>query len=171
MIKEISFLSPEDKKVLELCREAKLSVSGVKYSRGHDGDCMEANLKVGSRIKGHVWDDSWGGDFDYQGAEVGQFLTRLEEVIAKAPTYKFRDMEMTYNADIVVDLLVKQAEDMKSCKKKIIVSGCKIPVEENGLVQSFQYNVAYDPKHDGKIKQDMINEGFVQYEIINKRFI
>jgi len=48
-IEEVSFLEGTDKEVLQLCKAYKLSVSSVKYSRGHDADCMEANLK--NRIK------------------------------------------------------------------------------------------------------------------------
>ena len=170
MTKAIKFLDKTEIKVLELCETNKISISGVKYSRGHDADAMEANVKVGNSIKGYVYDDSWGGDLEFGGKEINRFTDKLNDVISKAPKYTFLGTEMEYCSDTVVSLLIKDAEFKKDCKKKIVVL-CRKSTKDNARVDTFEYNVKYQPKFDKNVLVDMKKEGYVEYEIVNKRYI
>jgi len=112
-IKKTSFTKQRDLDVLKLCQERNLSVSSVKYSRGHDADCMECNLKVGKKIVGTAWDDSWGGYLDIKDksatVSVAEFEKLVAEVVALSPSYTLTedsDFVLNWCADSVIDVMI-----------------------------------------------------------------
>ena len=177
-INEVSFENKDDKIVLGYCKEANLSVSSVKYSGGHDGDCINCNLKIGSKIVGTLWDDSWGGGFDTRDksatVKVAPFDKAVQSIMKKAPLVSFDlfPKGMSYSYDMVVDTMIKDFDIRKDCKKKTLVMATKI-VDKNARVDTFTFNVAYDGREalDKHIATQMQKDGYVQYEIVNKRLV
>jgi hypothetical protein len=178
-IKEVSFEDTLDKEVLQLCKDRNLSVSSVKYSRGHDGDCMNCNLKIGSKIVGTAWDDSWNGGLDVRdksaSVRVQGFNEQIQEIMSIAPKYTSKSLgieNMSYSYDMIIDTMVKEFEVLKDCKKKCLVMGTKIEAD-NARVDTFTFNVPFDntPKQTEQIKSQMAKDGYVTIEIVNKRFV
>ena len=189
-IKKTEFQSKEDKAVLDLCKEHSLSVSSVKYHGGHDGDGMNCNLKVGKKIVGSCYDDSWGGGFQIrdksQTIKADGFNKSVQEIMAKSPFYQstipisksdkgrsaveteFKSFQYSY--DMIVDLMVQAESIRKDCAKKILVKGTKID-SDNALVDSLLFNVPYNGTEQQKLKvaTQMEKQGYITYEIINER--
>ena len=176
-IKVVSFEDKTDKIVLALCNEAKLSVSSVKYHGGHDGDGLNCNLKIGSKIVGTCYDDSYGGGFDTRDksatVKVEPFDKAVQGIMAKAPKYTSKSLgikNMSYSYDMVIDTMIKDFDIRKDCKNKTLVMATKI-VDENARVDTFTFNIAYNgsEKLDNHVAAQMQKDGYVQYEIVNKR--
>lgn len=166
---EKSFLSKEDIEILELCKKEKLSVSKVQYSRGHDGDCMNADLKVGTKKTGFIFDDSWGGGYDYKGKDIYVFLEKLDKIISSLSSIKLNDEDIIpYTRDTIVYLLIEDFELRKLCKKKSVVL---VKDKENSIEKTFQYNAVFDVNMEKHIHNDMKQDKPFQYEIVNKRFL
>jgi hypothetical protein len=174
-IKKVSFQDESDKIVLGYCNQAKLSVSGVKYGAGHDGSSMECNLKIGNRIVGILWDDSWGGGYNIQDksatVKVNDFNNSINDIMTKAPKTSFDLFPegMTYSYDMVVGTMIEDFNLRKDCKKKTIIKATKI---DKGKVHELNLNCAYDGTEalDNHIENILSKDGFIEFEIINKRF-
>jgi hypothetical protein len=91
-------------------------VKGVKFMPGHDAPSMSCSLYRDGKRVATVWDDSWGGGFQY---------TWLKPVAKEFDTFcesftvitEYSPEGMTYNMDIVVDELVSHFEYQKQIKK------------------------------------------------------
>ncbi len=177
-IKKVSFENKDDKIVLAMCNEAKLSVSSVKYSGGHDGDCMNCNIKVGAKIVGTIWDDSYGGGFDVQDKsqtiKADGFNKAVQGIMEKAPLVSFDlfPKGMSYSYDMVVDTMITDFNIRKDCKKKILVKGTKIE-HENARVDELLFNVPFDGSESQKsqVRKQMTKQGYITYEIVNERLV
>jgi len=176
-IKEVKYLQPYEEEMLEKCKEAGLSVGSVSYGAGHDGPSVTYTLKIKSRIKGIAWDDSWGGGFDYQDkpngktGDIKQVLVIMDEIIEKSKPYSYSGMEMTWSYDTIVSLLGIQNEDMKICKKKTMIRTSKESNQSKYAATVFTYPMPYSEEHDEFIKKDLEKDGYLEYEIVNKRMI
>jgi hypothetical protein len=178
-IKSTKFEEQRDIDVLKLCQERKLSVSSVKYSRGHDGDCMNCNLKVGTKIVGTAWDDSWGGYLDIKDksstVSVAEFEKLVAEVVALSPSYTLTDnseFTLDWCIDSVIDVMINHEVVRKDCAKKTVVMGTMI-IDENARKDTFIYSVKYDQSANliKQIEKQMSDKGYVQYEILNDRLV
>jgi hypothetical protein len=176
-IKEISFEDKIDKQVLQLCKNEKLSVSGVKYHRGHDGNGLTCNLKLKNKIVGTLLDDGWGGGFmindKSQAISVTPFNKAIQRIMKKAPKYNSKSLDikdMSYSYDMVVDVLIKAFEIRKDCKKKILIKATKCN-SENAVIDTYTFNTPYDDseKQTKQIALIMQEKGYVKFEIVNKR--
>jgi len=185
MIKETKFITENDLKILKLAKKAKLNVSSIKYSKGHDADCMSLNLKIGNKIKALVWDDSWGGGFEYQihksQEDLDEVMNVINSIIKEVGTYTYRNLEIEYSADIIIDILIQNLNLEKKCKSKTIVQAIisdstELEFDESNRhklsLSSFTYNVPFGDKRlsEEKIKADFEKDNFTHFEIINKRF-
>jgi len=178
-IKEVSFEDKLDRQVLGMCNEANLSVSSVKYHRGHDADAMDCNLKIGSKIVGYCIDDSWGGGFDIQDksatVKVEPFNKAIQGIMAKAPKYTSKSLgieNMSYSYDMVLETMIRNADIVKDCKKKVLVKATKI-VSDNARVDTFTFNIPFNGTESQtlQVAKAMEKDGYVQFEIVNKRLV
>jgi len=176
-IKEVKYLQPYEEEILEKCKEVSLSVGSVSYGAGHDGPSVTYTLKIKSRIKGIAWDDSWGGGFDYQDKPSGKsgdiklVLDIMDEIIKKSKPYTYSGMKMTWNYDTIVSLLGMQTEDMKICKKKTMIRTSKAKNQSQYTATTFTYPRPYSKEHEEFIKKDLQKDGYIEYEIVNKRMV
>ncbi len=177
-MKEIVFISERDLDICKAFDEEKLSVTSVKYSKGHDADCMKANLKIGSKIVGTVWDDSWGGDFEYDGKEVKKFEVALNRIIKKYPSFVYRNIVIEYDHDVLISLLIDYTKEKRDCKNKTLVRISKNPFDVNQNlafgIKSYSYPVQYSTLQEDNILNDFKEEekeGFKYIEIVNKRYV
>lgn len=99
------------------------TVKNVKYMKGHDADSMECSLYFRNKRVATVWDDSWGGGFDFtwrvdMEKEFSSFASQFT-----VPSQYF-EKGQTYNMDIVVDVLATEYDEIKRfrnpCKKKTL---------------------------------------------------
>lgn len=104
------------------------SVKAIKFSRGHDGDAMQCDLYNGKKKIAEVWDDSWGGEYQYTWVDKNEkepFLSYVKS-LGQVPNHTF-----SYDADIVVAELVdkvvaqKEEQNRKKKYKNCIVIGQK----------------------------------------------
>jgi len=177
-MKKTSWITPLDLEIMKMFDAHKLSVSSVKYSRGHDADSMEANLKVGTKIVGTVWDDSWGGENQYDGKNVNEFLSLLDIIIKEAGPYTFLGSTTDHSYDTLMELLIAHTKNKRDCKNKtVILIGKTEPTEDNNSLwgtKTYTYKTKYDPKQDTFLLNDFSHEekqGFNFIEILNQRYI
>ncbi len=90
------------------------NVRAVKFSRGHDGDCMQCDLYNGKKKIAQVWDDSWGGDFQYTWFDEGEKaeFDKYVKSLGKVSGYNF-----DYDADMVVEEFVQKVVEEKERKR------------------------------------------------------
>ena len=178
-IKKVSFEDEFDKQVLQLCKDRNLSVSGVKHFNGHDGQGMECNLKIGTKIVATAYDNGWGGGLEIrdksQTVKQDDFNKHIQDIMTIAPKYTSKSLgieNLSYSYDMVVDTMVKDFEFRKDCKKKCLVMATKIEAD-NARVDTFTFNVAFDgtQAQQDQIKKQMANDGYVTIEIVNNRFV
>jgi len=178
-IKEVSFEDKIDKQVLGMCKEANLSVSSVKYHRGHDGDGLNCNLKIGNKIVGTLYDDSWGGGFVTRDksatVKVEPFDKAIQDIMAKAPKYTSKSLgieNMSYSYDMIVNTMIKDFDIRKDCKKKVLVKATKI-IDKNAKIDTFTFNIPFDGSEAQtlQVAKVMEKDGYVQFEIVNKRLV
>lgn len=178
MLKEVKYLEEQDQRAYDLFSRYNLSVSSVKYSRGHDGDCMNANLKIGSKIVGHVWDDSWGGGYDYQGEKVGEFLAILDKISEElGPRQSKFGGEYKIDHDILVYLLIKYTQEKRDTKKKTVVYLTKQdPAKTDRGIErpaEYTYSIPFNELTMPQIMKvfgDLEEKGYKYMEVVNKRF-
>jgi len=95
---------------------SKWSVKTVKFMKGHDAQSMECALYCDGKKVATVWDDSWGGGFQYTWVKNVE-----EEFKAFAKTFtvpsEWSKDGLTYNMDIVVDILVTRFQIEKEAQK------------------------------------------------------
>ena len=118
------------------------NVKAVKYSRGHDGDCMQCDLYNGKKKIAQVWDDSWGGDFQYTWLDKKEeqlfnvFISTLGKV--KDTGFKNLDDKLDYSVDIYINELVLQVtakkEEIARLKK---YKNCIVVMKKGSLNYSF----------------------------------
>jgi len=105
------------------------NVKNVKFMQGHDGDAMSCTLYKGKKRFATAFDDSWGGEFQYditedkkENKELLNEFDKFAKSITAVSKY-FKD-GMQYNMDIVVNELVNDFEQKKQiknmCRNKII---------------------------------------------------
>jgi hypothetical protein len=96
-----NFTEQPELQMLELLNYAKLSVSSVKYFKGHDGDCMSCNVKLNNKIVGTCFDDSYGGEFIFEdkneNIKVEQFTSILESIAENGPKSSFKNTSFTFS--------------------------------------------------------------------------
>ena len=145
------------------------SVKGVKFMKGHDADSMECSLYYKGKRVATVWDDSWGGGFQYTPVKGQQKTVELFHKFAHQFTVpsEYFDKGMTYNMDIVVDILVNHFEEEKQikrwCKTKTIFT---LKGDEKGSYRSF------NNKFNDKLFDHITNKyGDQLGEILNMRYV
>ena len=178
-IKEVSFEDKLDREVLGLCVEANLSVSSVVYHRGHDADGLNCNLKIGKKIVGTLYDDSWGGGFMTRDksatVKVEPFDKAVQGIMAKAPKYTSKSLgieNMSYSYDMIVDTMIKDFDIRKDCKKKVLVKATKV-ISDNARVDTFTFNIPFNGSEAQtlQVATAMQKDGYAQFEIVNKRLV
>jgi hypothetical protein len=175
-IKEVSFEDKQLSIVLKMCKEANLSVSSVKYHEGHDGYGLTCNLKIGNKIVGTLYDDGWGGGFvtrdKSETVKVKPFDEAIQGIMAKAPKYKSESLgsELSYSYDMIVNTMVNDFNLRKDCKNKILVKATKID-DDNARVDTFTFNIPFDGtmSQTAQVAKSMEKDGYVKFEIVNKR--
>lgn len=101
--------------------ENTYNVKAVKYSAGHDGDCMQCNLYIGKKKIASVWDDSYGGGFQYSDRNEKEFKIFLAHV-RNQPQWESEftdDKKFDMTDDIYVSNLITQFEKEKEEKRRI----------------------------------------------------
>ena len=187
MLKEISFLSENDIKVLKVCHDNKISLSSVRYVQHtdeeyYDGEYyLNANIKVNNRIKGQV--EEFGlmdSNLVYTGEDTIHFLNVIEEIVENLLPYEKSGEIFEYTTDSIVMLLAKDSEYKQKCKKSTLIL-CSAFVGEsflNNEIQKITYveeyvlnDFTYSDKHEDRIK-DYISNNIQcdEFEIINKRY-
>jgi len=145
------------------------SVKSVKTGPGHDAPSMSCSLyKDGKRVA-TVWDDSWGGGFQFTWVKGQEAVEKEFDAYAKSFTCSCSSLDgksLQYNMDIVVDELVNRFEEDKTykrqCKTKTLYS---LECDDKG-----QYWILSN-KFDEKCKAHLVKKyGKKLKEIINERF-
>jgi len=99
----------------------KYTVKAVKFSPGHDSCCMNCNLYHGKKKIASVWDDSYGGGYQYtwvSDEEEKEFLNHVKSQPQWESEFtKGKKFNMTN--DIYIHRLIKQVEKEKEEKKRI----------------------------------------------------
>lgn len=102
-----------EEEAAEKIRNSGWNVFQVKFMKGHDADSMECTLlKVGVPVA-VVWDDSYGGEFQYTW-EAEDLYSEIDQFGKSLNVYceNFKK-GMKYNADIVVDILVQNFMELE----------------------------------------------------------
>lgn len=146
------------------------TVKGVKFMKGHDADSMECSLYYKNRRVATVWDDSWGGEFQYTPVNDGQqrnleYFNKFARQFVVPSEYSKDGLK--YNMDIVIDVLVNHFEEEKQikrwCKTKTVFT---LKGDAPGSFRTF--NNKFDERlldHITKQYGDKVDE------ILNMRFI
>jgi len=182
MTKEISLLSDNDNNVLRECKNNKLTVSSVRYVTGHD-ECLyvTANLKIGSKIVGKLFDNVHGGGYEFNGEKVDSFINLCKKISNKLPKYDFCGNDVKNNITSIIHILIRDFEDKKSVKNNVVFicrksldkkfDGKKIkPIPK---IESFEYKKeTYHKDFDKHIKEFISKQtNYDEFEIINKRYL
>jgi len=152
------------------------SVKGVKFMKGHDADAMSCTLYYKGKRVASVFDDSWGGQFQYEAFSQKQLKDHREKMDLfgkfarqfKVPS-EYQPKGMKYNVDIVVDILVNDFEETKQlkrrCKTKTLVS-----TPDCGEGQFYVYDIKWNIYNADQFVQHLDKRFPDGYTIINERF-
>ncbi len=150
--------------------ESDWSVKGVKFMKGHDADSMECSLYYNTKRIAVVWDDSWGGGFRFTPTTKAN-QRELDMFFKFARTFtvptEYQKDGMTYNGDIVVDVLVNDFEETRqfkrACKTKVVFT-LKDEPPYSFYTMKNRYNpatVEFLNKKYGDNLKEIVNERFV----------
>jgi hypothetical protein len=119
---------------------ANYNVKSIKYSRGHDADCMQCDLYNGKKKIAQVWDDSWGGDFQYTWLDKNeeQMFYDFISTLGKIKDTGFKDIELDYSADLYVnELVVKVTKEKEEKQRKNKYKNSIVVMKKGSLNYSF----------------------------------
>jgi hypothetical protein len=144
------------------------SVKGVKFMTGHDCDSMECSLYKDRKRVATVWDDSWGGDFQYTWIkeDLSEEFENFAKSLGEVEHNEYSD-SITYDGDCVVDVLVNTFEENKRLKKLCKKETLFLLPEDNKEEGYRTINHTFD---DPRVKEYIIRKYGENVEIINERF-
>ena len=106
-----------DKQARQKITDSIWSVKNVQFMPGHDAQAMSCSLYRDGKRVATVFDDSWGGDYQYTWLKEDYFKELNEFGKSMLVESKFTKKGLTYNADIVVETLAIEYELIKKYKK------------------------------------------------------
>lgn len=183
-MKEISFLSKVDLFILNKSKNLNFEISSIKKENKLDEDILNMTIKLEGKIIGNVFQDR----VEYHCFEIKERtneklieknLNLILEEIKKENLNK--NNEDLLDIDYILSQMKNNFEFKKEVKNKTVVLAVKSYSYEEFLktdgtgpvprIDTFFYKSKLSSNQYHLVKKEFEEEGYIEYEILDKRFI